>query len=244
MFTKISWALVLAVVGALPSAAGADQASPAKPLRHLRYTASVFVYSMHESDNYYGHFDQPAGNVTALGSIDANVVGLAPDNALVFQVSENTDRRPAPAVKVGVLKLGQVTFDPKDAPNLNDEEQALLSLLGRGVVADHDLGVNMTWSTDNSGGNVTDKTTYRVKDLVGDDQVNLDYERDVKVSGSQPYDAVTTGTVLYDYKRSVPISAKLKQHAHSGDTNSRLTTDMSFQFDLATDSLAQAGGSN
>ena len=238
MFTKISWVLALAVVGALPSAAGADTTA-AKPLRQLQYKADVFVYSRHESDSFYGHFDQPGGNVRALGTIDANVVGLGADDALVIQVDEKTDRRPAPLVNVGVLKAGIVTFDPKDGPNLNDEEQALLALLGRGVVSDHTLSANTTWSTSNNSPSITDTTTYRVKELVGDTQVRLEIERDLKVSGSQGLSAVTTGTVLYDYKRSIPISATLKQHQQTGDTNALTTIDMSFQFDLAADSMAQ-----
>lgn len=220
----------------IASRAGGD--AP-KPLRHLRYNINVGTHVSQGTTNFNGPTPLGSGASKSAGSIDADVIGLAADDALVFSVSENTDTRKEPPVKVGVLKEGQISADPKDASNLDDEEMALLTFLGRAVVADHDLTAGAEWRISHSAGPMNDSTTFRVVSLVGDTQVNLECDRTVKVGGAQPYDLTAHGKILYDYKRSVPISAELTQRMHQADGTSLTTTDMSFDYQLVEDSMVK-----
>jgi hypothetical protein len=231
--------IAFAVTCLVPVATRADGDASAKPLRHLRYNVSVGIHTNQRGVNFNGPVVTANDLSTVTGSIEADVVGLAANDALVFRISESADNRKEPPVKVGVLSQGQISVDPKDAANLNDEEMALLSLLGRAVVANHDLSPGYEWKVAHDGGQSSDSTTYRVLSLVGDSQVNLEIERTVKAGGAQPFDVTAHGKVLYDYKRSVPVSAQLSQRIHMGRSDSLTTTDMSFEYHLVEDSLAK-----
>jgi hypothetical protein len=239
MNAKALGAAAFAVTCLAPVATRADGEASAKPLRHLRYNVSVGIHTNQRSTNFNGPVVTGNDLSTVSGSIDADVVGLAANEALVFRISESADNRKEPPVKVGVLSQGQLSVDPKDSGNLNDEEMALLSLLGRGVVANHDLSTGAEWRLSNSAGLSNDTTTYRVVSLVGESQVNLEVERTVKVEGAQPFDVTAHGKVLYDYKRSVPLSAQLSQRIHMRGSDALTTTDMSFEYHLTEDSLVK-----
>jgi hypothetical protein len=224
-----------------PLGVSADTAAGAKPLRHLRYNVNVGITMSQEFREYSGPIQNAApGSITATGSIDADVIGLAPNNILVFDVSEQTDTRKAPVVKVGVFDQGQVSFDPKDAANVTDEEQTLLTLLGRAVVANHDLAPNFEWKFTRNAPHVSDTTTFRVVSLVGDDKVNLEMDRAISTTDAQNLDISEHGKILYDFKRSVPLSAQFLQTMRTHDVNTRTKTDMSFEYRLSEDSLAKS----
>jgi hypothetical protein len=221
-----------------PAATPAAAATPAGPLRSLVYAVDVGIRTSNESMNLEGSATFGAGT-TAKGTIQADVIGLAPGNTLVFRVSEVSDTRKAPPVTVGVLDLGQIRSSPKDAPNLNQEELELLGMLGRGVVADHDLGPGVTWKVEGADTKNPDVTTYTVESLVGDDKVNITFDRTVKVTtAAQPFDVHSTGKMLYDFKRSVPLSASVLQRVHE-EGEKTATTDLSFEYKLVSDSMAK-----
>ena len=222
----------------VPTVTAAPAVKPAQPLRTLRYHVDVALAASAQTTNYYGS-DLDTGRVNnhSHGSIDASVLGLAPDEGLVVAVSESMDQRSAPPVTTAVFKDGYWTYDPKFAANVNDEETALLGLLGRAIVADHDLGPGVTWTDSHNAPNLTDTTTYVVDSLVGEDTVNLHVVRAIAVRGSQPYDSVLKGTVTYNYKRSIPISAHLTERVHTHDNGQLATTDMWFDYALERDSM-------
>jgi hypothetical protein len=245
---KTSRALTRAVLGVVvaalaPALASAD-ATPAPnasaapgPLRHLSYAVNVGIRSSDSSMNFGGGASQGGGSM-AKGTIDADVIGLAPANTLVFRVSENTDTRKAPPVTVTVLELGQTRSNLKDADSLNEEELALLGMLGRGVVANHDLADGATWKVVSGDPKNSDTTTYTVASLVGESQANVNFERSIKGAGATPYDIAVHGKMLYDYKRSIPLSATITQRVHQEGTT-QTTIDMSFDYTLVADSMAK-----
>jgi hypothetical protein len=221
--------------------AAATPAKVAQPVRSLRYRVDFALAASSQTTNYYGsNLDTGRVNNHTHGSIDASVLGFAPDMSLVVAVSESMDQRSAPAVTATVFKDGFWTYDPKYAANVNDEETALLSLLGRAIVADHDLGPGVTWTDVHNAPNLTDTATYVVDSLVGDDSVDLHVERAVTVTGPQPYDSVVKGSVRYNYKRSIPISAHLTERVHTHDNGQLATTDMWFDYALEHDSLSSS----
>ena len=229
-----------AQTAASPAPAGSAQpaSAPSKPVRQLQYKVSVGIRSTDTSQNFGGNANF-GGGATAQGTIDADVIAVDANNALLIRIAENTDNRKAPAVLVGVQDLGQVNSSPADQRNLNEEELALLGMLGRGVVNEHDLAPGSTWKVQNNIPNGTDETTYTVKSMVGDTQANIGFERVMKVTGSQPFDISTHGTMLYDFKKSIPIAASILQRVHQEGSN-QSTTDLSFEYHLSKDSLTTA----
>jgi hypothetical protein len=241
--TALVLGVAFAAANLLPASALADGADKAS-VRHLRYIVSVGVQTRQDVTNYGGPTHSDTGQLTATGTIVADIVGVTPDNGLIVMLSENTDNRKAPPVKVTVLDQGQVTFETRDAANLNEEELALAALVGRAVVADHDLAPSYHWRLSRDLGHSSDSTTFHVLSLVGDNRVNLELDRVVKVTGAQPFDIAAHGKVFYDYKRSLPISGQISERVHSlandpWEINARATTDISLEFRLAEDSLSQ-----
>jgi hypothetical protein len=228
-----------------PAIAAPDSTAPsfatAPAIRHLRYTVTVGTRSRQDVTNYYGNSSTGNAEMAANGSIVADVIGIAKDNALIFRLSETTDSRKAPAVQVGVLGDGSLSYDPKSQGDLLEEEMTLAGLLGRAVVADHTLEAGQHWDVTYKQASYSSTTTYKVDGLQGDNEVDLDVQRLVKVTGPQPFDALTTGKVRYDYKLSVPIAAHLQQHMHYADVDSsQSTADLSFDYKLSEDSMAAA----
>ncbi|MBV9103053.1 MAG: hypothetical protein JO060_05640 [Candidatus Eremiobacteraeota bacterium] len=219
-----------------PLAAAADQ-TPAKPLRHLSYDVNVGATTNQDLTNYYGHMTSGKGATASHGTISADVVGLGNEKSLYVRVWESSDTRKAPPVSVQVLADGRVAFDPKDAENLNPEEQVLVGLLGRAVVADHDLAEGSQWKVTVGNGDVT---TYRVLSLVDDDKVNLSVERVANILGAEPMEVTITGRILYNFKLSAPVNAALNQHMVAKGLSTQTTSDLSFQYRLSEDSLAGA----
>jgi hypothetical protein len=233
--------MLLTFAATVPVAA--DQPPP-KPLRHLSYDVSVGVNTLQDLTNYNGHMTSGKGSLSGRGSIVADVLSArSDDKSLVVRVEELSDTRKAPPVTILVLADGRVSVDPKDASNMNEEEQALVGFLGRAIVSDHDLSPGSSWKVSMSGGGSTDETTYRVDSMVGDDQVNLDFERAITVAGAQPMQITITGKVLYNYKLSVPVTATIAQHVVVKTIEAQNTSDLSFEYHLREDSLAGVTGS-
>jgi hypothetical protein len=224
----------------LPSEASADGAGPA-PSLHLRYTVNVGVKTTVDVTKFSGNERTDTGDITASGTIDADVVGVTAGGGSVVLISESTGKRNGPPVRLTVTDQGEVTFDAKDASNLNEEELALARLFGRAVVASHDLKPDANWQLARQMTHSSESTTFRVVSLAGD-RVNLEIDRVAKGTGAQPFDISGHGKVLYDYKREIPISGETAERIHSLATdpweiNARATTDLSFEFRLTEDSL-------
>jgi hypothetical protein len=222
---------------AAPAAAASPAAAP-KPLRHLSYAVAVGVETRQDLNNFNGHMTSGKGDAQGRGSITADVTGLGADKALFITIAEQSDTRKAPPVNVQVLADGRIAFNPSDAGNLNPEEQALLSLLGRAVVADHDLAEGKEWKVSIGSVGSTDVTTYKVLSLTDDDKVNLAVERAANIGGAQPMEFAVTGKVLYDFKYSAPITATLNEHMVTSSEGVQNTSDLSFEYRLTQDSLA------
>lgn len=238
MNPRITALTITAVFAGMLPALAADQA-PAKPLRHLSYDVSVGVSTSQDLTNYYGHMTSGKGSLNGRGSITADVLGARPDDkSLVVRVAEISDTRKGAPVTLLVLADGRVSIDPKDSNNMNEEEQALVGLLGRAIVADHDLTPGASWKVSTGGVGGSDVMTYRVASLVDDDKVNLELQHDINLGGAQPMTITITGKVLYNYKLSVPISATLLQHVVIKTIEAQNTSDLSFEYHLREDSLA------
>jgi len=229
---------VLAMLVAVTVAIG-DEA-PGKPIRHLVFTVHVGTDTKQDLTNYYGHMTSGKNSTAANGTITVDVIGLAADNALIVRVSENSDTRKAAPATVEVLADGRVAVDPKSTGALNEEEQALVGLLARSLVADHELTPGNFWHVTTNGKGGNDDAVYRVTSLGGEGQVNLDIERQITVNGAQPMDITITGKMLYDYQRSVPLSAALNQHVVIKTVEAQNTSDLSFEYNLSQDSRASA----
>ena len=234
----VTAASLTSVLAAAAIAAG-DEAS-SKPVRHMVYDVSVGINTVQDLNNFYGHMTSGKGSNRAVGTITADVTGFAPDNALVIRVSEASDTRKAAPESVEVLSDGRVAVNPNQSSALNEEEQALVGLLGRSLVADHELMPGTSWHVSTSAKGVDDLATYKVDSLADDDKVNLDIQRRINVGGVQPMEITITGKVLYNFKLSVPLSADLHQHVVVKTTEAQNTSDLSFEYRLKEDSMSSA----
>ena len=231
----VTCATLTSVLIAAAVAAGDEAGS--KPVRHMVYDVSVGISTVQDLNNFNGHMTSGKGANNAVGTITADVVGFAPENALIIRVSEASDTRKSSPDTVEVLSDGRVAVNPKDTATLNEEEHALVSLLGRSLVADHELTPGNFWRI-TMGAKGEDVTTYKVISLADDDKVNLDIERRINVGGVQPMEITITGKVLYNYKLSIPLSADLRQHVVIKTTEAQNTSDLSFEYRLKEDSMS------
>ena len=113
-------------------------------------------------------------------------------------------------------------------------------MLGRGVVNNHDLAPRSTWKVENSVPQGSDITTYTVKSMVGDTQANVAFERVVKVAGSQPFDIETHGTMLYELQAELTALGDRAGGSSPQEGSNQSTTDLSFEYHLLKDSLAES----
>lgn len=229
------------LAGAIPLAAAAD--APAKPIRHLVY---AFTYTqsldrtMHDSGIGGGPasgFADSRGSSTDKGQITADVVAVQPDTGLVVRVSESAqETRSAEPATCVVYGNTTVICDPN--AKVNDEELALLRVLGRNFVDPNQIDIKGHWRIESSGSEGDVASDFVLGPPSGGIS-KISETRVVKENGASRSTMATDGTILYNVDKSVPNSvvedSTLRQSAGMGayDTN---RTQVALT--LATDSMA------
>ena len=184
-----------------------------------------------------------AGTVTAAtsakGSIRVAVLGATDDAGLIVEVSETALQRSRPSVRVAVATDGAMSYDPKDAQNLTEEEVAVMRWLARGFYGDRPTEPGTSWTVDQSVNGRTDIERYRVvaKDA---QRVTLDYALEEQVSGMTGYNALREGSLLYDTAMIVPVKATFQSQARRQIGPAYDTTRTSVTVTLTADSFARA----
>ena len=185
-------------------------ADSSTPLRHLVYS---FTYTVATTDTYHtsGLGQEPASgladyNAGALdqGTITADVVQASTDGGLVVRVSEQAHGQrsasPAMCVLYGVNATAMCDANAK----VNDEEMALLLVLGRNFVDPTQFDANRHWQrvqTAPNASQTTDFTAGAMKDGV----LSITLQRLTSVSGAQGYKETTNGSLTYNVELSVPL---------------------------------------
>ncbi len=235
--------LVAVVVCAALAAPLAATAQTSKPLRTLTYDLqmSVGVVRSVQRDaigtagSTHGDF---AGGAESKGTITVEVIAATTDGGLVADVRENAATRSRPVVRVAITAAGGLTYDPKQAHNVTDEEDTLLRWLARGFVGADDRSAGAAWNIDTSAAGTRAAEHYRVVTADGS-LLHLEYKAESKSSGLGGGDMTRAGTLVYDAKLAVPESASYKDIVHRQQLGSFDTTEMSVQYKLTSDSLAK-----
>lgn len=245
---KIAFAAALCASLSLAfgSTARADQP---KPMRHLVYGFDISITSeltIHSSGIDAGgggtgsgiaHY---GGGNSDKGTITVDVLGVQPDTGLVVSISEqargNRTANPATCVTYG---MGSVLCD--SSQKVNEEEMALLRVIGRNFVNPALIDTKHHWQTSENINGGTETNDYTIASDSGNGTIGIDYLRVLKIEGAGGFRADTHGNLSYDQKRTIPTQIKedtvTRQNQGAGQDN---RTEQQITLTLSSDSLAQA----
>lgn len=201
----------LSLAAAVALTATAAMADTSKPLRHLVYNFDVTLNTtstVHDSGigggPISGSTDYHAGNMDK-GQIAVDVMAVQQDGGLVVQVSENAQntRNSVPTMCVAYGN-GAVVCDQSHG-DVNEEEMSLLRVIGKDFV-NHALIDNKNhWQYANSTPNAKETNDYTINSTTGD-MLGISFQRYLKVTTDQPFEATTDGKITYNEKMTVPTS--------------------------------------
>ncbi|MDQ2992143.1 MAG: hypothetical protein M3R30_04895 [Candidatus Eremiobacteraeota bacterium] len=194
----------------VPIVAGAVTGSaPTKPLRHLTYT---FTYSQSNDRTQHdsgiggpssGMADSHSGK-TDKGTITADVMQATTDLGLIVSISEQSQEgRTAESANCAVYGNTNVVCDANK--KVNDEEYALLRLLGREFVNTALLDERNHWSIASSSPLYERTSDFTVLENKGD-VLKITETRVEKQKGAQAYTASVDGKITYDLNKTVPVA--------------------------------------
>jgi hypothetical protein len=233
----------------------AARAIESQPLRHLVYAFDITIASdMTVKDSGIGNGDPSlkipstsgsgtnhyGGGASDKGTITVDVVEVQSDTGTVVRISEQArDTRSAEAATCVVYGIGAVICDT--SKKINEEEMALLRLLGHNFVNPEQIDAKHHWRYAESNAQAKETNDYTIVGERGD-VAQISLQRMLDVSGAQGYNATTNGQLLYDREHAVPRSLKeetiTRQHVGMGQDN---RVDQQLTLTLQTDSLAAAG---
>jgi hypothetical protein len=239
----VCFAISFAAAAAMTAAAASADA----PIRHLVYnfdvaisTTSNISSAVSKGEPMTGSTDFRAGTGDR-GQITVDVLSVQPDTGLVVQIAEKGvgGARNADPTMCVVYGNTELVCDQSKG-QLNQEELALLRLLGRNFINPATIDAKNHWhyATSNPQSQETDDFTLG---KASGDLVPVTYERVLKVSGGSTYDSTSEGTVSYNEKLSVPVSVRedtsMRQQAGIGTYN---TVRQNITLSLASDSTQTA----
>lgn len=215
------------------STAWADQR---KPLRHLVYQVGVTVSTQTEipTGDISGAAHYASG-MRSHGTMTADIMGFTADDAFAIQISEQTDNRKAPSVRVDVTADGGLRIKPDDVLNVTEEEEALLRVLARKFLSQDGLLAGK-WIHQLAEDRASIHEEYRITGVHPNGDVLIALDQQIKMGGAQPFDTTTHGMITYSMPYSVPRSISLDGRTHH--EGPRLETDdTKVNLELLTDSF-------
>ncbi|GAC1653398.1 MAG: hypothetical protein NVS9B12_03400 [Vulcanimicrobiaceae bacterium] len=228
-------------LGATLPAAAADPVTKA-PIRHLVYTFSVGIQtSMTVHDSGIGSSGSGVtdykGGLSDTGTITVDVIAESADGGLVVAVSEaaRNSRTSKPAT-CAVYSWNLSTICSADA-GLNDEEIAIVRLVGRNFVSTAMTGPSSHWQVP---GNVPDGSETNDFTVTGSQNgvLSISEQRVDKVRGASSFDATTNGTIAYNVAMTVPTALhELNIKRFIGGPNGQNTVQTYIDLKLTTDSM-------
>lgn len=241
MHKMLRFSISLAAAAALT--AGIALADGA-PIRHLVYKFDVrfTTTSTVHSSGFAG--DGPASGTSDLrmgsdddGTIAVDVLQVQPDNGLVLRISEQArERRSSPPTMCVVYGTGSTICDQSHG-ELNEEELTLMRFLGRNFVNAAVMDAKKHWQYASTAAQATETSDYTMGKTDGNVE-NISYQRLLKVTGAQPFDATTEGTLSYNSLLSMPVSVSEDTNTHkSGMGGDSDKIEQKIDLSLTTDSL-------
>lgn len=225
----------------------ASTALAAAPIRHLVYTFDVSITTtsnvqsaVTKGEPMSGSTDFRAGTGDR-GQIAVDVLSVQPDTGLVVNISEKGvgGQRNADPTMCVVYGNTELVCDQSKG-QLNQEELALLRLLGRNFISPATIDAKNHWryATSNPQSQETDDFTLG---KASGDLVPVTYERVLKVTGGSGYESTSEGSISYNEKLSIPVSVRedtsLRKQAGIGSYD---TVQQKVTLTLASDSMQTA----
>jgi hypothetical protein len=127
-------------------------ATPSKPLRHLEFAFTAdYHFNGEGHSSGFGAFSgggvkSSFGNGGRVGTVDVDVIGLAPDGALAFRINEwwEHELRPTQAINCQAEDTGEIICDNPFTPT--DVEQIVLTALSRSFFDDSLVDAQGHWT--------------------------------------------------------------------------------------------------
>lgn len=208
----------------VPIVAGAVTGAAQKPIRHLTYTFT-YTYSSDRTQHdsgiggpVSGLADSRSGSADK-GQITADVMQVAADGGLVVSVSEKANEsRSAEAVTCAVYGNTNVICDP--TKKVNEEELALLRLLGKNFVDADQIDAKNHWRVESTGPAIDRSADFTVE--ANDNNIlKITEARVEKQKGAHASTAAVNGNITYDLNKTVPMAivenTMLRQNMGMGD---------------------------
>jgi len=221
-------------------------AADSPPLRHLVYS---FTYTVATTDTYHtsGLGQEPASgladyNAGALdqGTITADILQASNDGGLVVRISEQARERRSAEPAVCVVYGSTVSAMCDANAKVNDEEMALLQVLGRNFVDPTEFDANRHWQRAQTAPNVSQKSDFTAGPMK-DGVLDITLQRVTDVSGAQGYKETTNGTLAYNVAMSLPVrlqqDAVLRQEQGIGQSR---RSETKIVIELVSDSMQAA----
>ncbi|HEY1655275.1 MAG TPA: hypothetical protein VGF86_09195 [Candidatus Tumulicola sp.] len=233
---------------ALSAQSPAPQApsASAKPLRHLEYAFQA-DYTTNGEGHGSGMDAGGEGGVSSgvhsmlggggrRGTMAVDVLGLAPDGALVVVVNEMLQEAPRPGERFTctIYGDGHVLCPTADGP-LTDAENLLLSLLGRGFIDATVSDSNKHWRRTYDGKQVSVVTDYTIANVGDGGRVTIVKHSTITSRTRSIGDSVEDGKIVYDTTLSVPDTVADTVYETYHDRSLQSTFDLT----LKSDTFAQ-----
>ncbi|MGA8534744.1 MAG: hypothetical protein WB615_11590 [Candidatus Tumulicola sp.] len=145
------------------------------------------------------------GGASDHGTIAIDVVRQQPDNGLVVNISEQAvERRSAPVATCVVYGDLTVVCDPNK--KINAEELTLLRLLGSNFVDPNQLDAKQHWQRLQQNGSASSTSDFTISKNANGVMTISETRVEKDGSGARPRTSEITGTIGYDFGRTVPTS--------------------------------------
>ncbi len=188
-------------------------------------------------EGYAGTTTSNGGGNGDRGQIVVDVMGVQSDTGLIVNISENArNTRSAPAVMCVIY--GNGSFICEQGKKTNEEEIALLRVLGQDFVNPALLDAHNHWQTGSTTADTQETNDYNISSQNGN-MAQITFTRQLKVHGPQGYDASTSGKMTYNTKLEVVVSdvEETETRQETGQSYNRL--DQTIALNLVSDSKAQ-----
>jgi hypothetical protein len=228
-------------------------AQSGKPLRHLVY---AFDFSLNQDMTVEdsgiasggGLAGPRVGQGTGIthyrgghgdkGTITVDVMTVQPDAGLVLYIAEQArESRSAASAMCVVYGTGSVICDPNK--KINEEEMALLRVLGRNFINPSTMDARRHWRYAEAGDQGKETNDFTIVSESGG-TYGISYQRVLAVAGSQPYTATTYGQMTYNAKSSAPTLIKEETITRENGMSQANRLDQQITLSLASDTMTAA----
>ncbi len=238
--------LVSSTARALSQVRPPSPAATAAPLRRLVYAMQVDYFASgegHDSGMTPGGTGGNGSGVQAIlgsggrrGTIEADVLALAPHDGLIVAVDEMLYEAARPRQRFTCLVYGSgQTYCPDSVGALSDAENLLLSLLGRGFVDPSVTAPSFSWQRAYHGKDVSVRTTYAMTDPKNGLPVTIVMRSKIVSAVPNVGNTSAHARITYDRAMSVPDAIHEVAREQLGGSLVRTTIDLR----LTSDSFAR-----